>query len=159
MNTAKFDLALAIALWALAALVMVATAHLPVPQFEPIGPAFLPRLLAVGIALLAAVLFLRALATLRAGRPRESSAPGTRPLYVRRPGRAALLVTLAIGATALLHSRMVDFRVTAFLLITLGGAVLSGGVWSRVVRSVPVGLVLALSLYHIFTRVFVVDLP
>ena len=135
----------------LAGIAWFGTSGLPIPRWEPIGPAALPRALAV--------LLLCLLVGMVAEIMLKEAAPPKRDEYQTRPGYAAAVVMITIAGVALMASRVVGFRAAAFLIFAGCGLVLSGFSRSRRLSVLLTGIALALGLHALFVYVFVTNLP
>jgi len=148
------DLALVMVLTVLSAVVFVATADLPVPRWEPIGPAALPRAIAVLLLLLSSLLLVRRLLGL-GGAVAEREALG----YVPRYGRAAALVAVMAAGAAAMNLGWLSYRPMAFLAVVLGGLIVCGFDRRHLLSLALMGLVLALGIHFLLTSVLITRLP
>lgn len=150
------DRILGCVLIALCGLVYWGTMDLPPPTYEPIGPAALPRLLAIVVAVLSLPLVIKPASYPQSvSRETEQGGEVIRPT----PWMAVALMALSVVFAMVMQSRMVPFSIlaTAYLVVVMG-------VMTRFRRSawlvtLIVSPVIGFGLEYIFTHIFIIDLP
>lgn len=149
---ARGDMALAVFVVALAALVQVEVERLPAPFFDPLGPAAVPRLLAQVLTVLAIALVARR--AFLAPQPAVAAAgPPPAPLLAC----ATVLVTVLYVLS--MQLRWLGF-LEATLLYLIGLGIVLGGAGRRLVVILTItALVVAIGFDLVFTRFFFIDLP
>jgi len=166
-STLAADLALIGLVAAVSALALHATAGMPPSRWEPIGPAWLPRALAAGLLILAALLaagrgmgWILARRRARAKRPAAPAAPTTeRVSHRRRPGRALALLAVIAAVVAAMNSGLAGYRPAAFLAVLAGCLVLAGGDRRVLLPASVLAAVLSFGVHAMLTRVLVTNLP
>jgi hypothetical protein len=127
--------------------------NLPPGSFEPLGPAPVPRAVALIVIGLSLVVMGSAL-----GRRRSGAIPPPPP-YVPRPLDAAAILGLTVLYVALMGLGLLRFSIATTAFVTLSILLLD----RFRVRSLPLalglGLILGFGLQYIFTKILVVDLP
>lgn len=144
------DAALAGFALVVAALLLVGSAGLPPPRFEPLGSAALPRILA-GLLILFAGIILVGAWRRRETPDAEGEAP---PSALRGLGAFGALVLYV----AALDRLGVPFVPATVAFVTGMGALLAGLRWRSLLAFLAFGVVLALLIDAVFTRFLHVDL-
>ena len=145
------DLVVAAALLATAATVWVSAGRIPSSFLDSgFGAGYLPRLLAVGIALLAFLL------GAEAARERASPALVARFGVAARP---ALLLALLLGFVGALQYRLVGFYPASLVFVFAGVLVLTGASARRALVAAVIALGSVGVVYVLFTHVFLVIVP
>lgn len=148
------DVALAIFLLGVAAMVGWGARSIAPPLYDPLGSAALPL---AGCAILSAIainLLVRALRSL----PGAARAPS--PAAPPRHGLALGLVLLVIGYVGTMSFGVAGFRWATLVFLVAAGFLLAAGNARRLALPiVAVALVFALGGYALFTRFFFIDLP
>ena len=148
----RFDIGVALVLIVIAAVAIWEAAGLPPGTFEPLGSARVPQMTAGLIILLSLWVILRAML-------RNDGVSDVEPAGATRWRDAVMVASLTVLYVAALH-----FRITTFAIITM--VFLTATIFVLVrfeTRKLPVILLVAavtgFGCQHLFTRVFVVDLP
>jgi hypothetical protein len=149
------DIAVGIFMLAVSAVVFWATLALPDSEYEPLGPAPVPRGVAVAIAICAAIILVQGLRGLRAG----AGAPPEPLEYTPRPGLALITVVLTVLYVGSMAWGLASFRNATVVFLLLLGAILTRFEPRRLPAIVAIALVLGFGAQYIFTRVLIVDLP
>lgn len=152
MTPARATRLLAPALWLAIAIAGGAFAlRFPAAPNQPLGPAFMPLLLAGALGVLALVL---AVQTLRAAPPATEAAPETTP---QKPATAdSPLAILALLVAYVFLLPVLGF-ISASALLFAAALRLFG--YPNLVRAFALGLVLAFALHLVFARLMGVPLP
>lgn len=173
------DFLLVAGLFGVSILMFVETLKLKPSQYEPLGPAALPRALSVALVLLAIPVFAQGIKKVRGRKtvdtpetstpatteeetPAPEPGPGGFPKGPQRP-----LLSLLTGFTTVVYIfaiQLIGFRISSVVLLLFLGTILYRR--ERKMRPVtffPTLIVLAVGmsqlLYFVFTRVLVVNLP
>ena len=132
------------------------TLDLPPPTYEPLGPAALPQLLAIIVAILVLPLIV-APASYQNSAPVEADGEGeaTRPT----PWMAVALIAVSVVFTMLMQSRMVPFAIlaTGFLMVVM--AIMTRFARRAWPATLIVSPMIGFGLWYLFTQVFIIDLP
>jgi len=146
----------------IAGAVFINAMGLPVSNREPLGSASIPQAVCVLIAVLCAILLLRAVATLRATSTEASARPAsetTAPSYVRRYDLSLTLFVLAIAFTVILQERWVKAEILTPAFLTAGILVLNRFRPKAIIPSLLIGVVVGLATTYVFKNFFYIDLP
>lgn len=142
------------------ALVMIAIAGavlwnarlLPAGIYEPLGPAPVPRIVAILIIVLSLVVVFQAI-----GRTRHARID-TPPDDVPRNLDALLILALTIAYVALMAFRFLEFASATSLFLVITILLLERFRWRSLLYAVPLALFLAYGLRYIFTKILIIDL-
>jgi putative tricarboxylic transport membrane protein len=149
----RADLLLAAAVLGFAVLLRWESAKIPPPFFDPLGSAAVPNAIALVLAVLAAILALRALAALGPGDGAESLP------FRRRPDVAVGIYVLCVAYVAVMDVGWLAFG-PATLLFLVAAAALLGRLHGRtLLTGTAVAVVVAFGCAWLFTRFFFIDLP
>jgi putative tricarboxylic transport membrane protein len=148
------DIALAIFLLAVAAVVGWGARSIAPPLYDPLGSAALPLAGCAILTVIAIHLLVGALRSLPVAAP--TPAPAAPPRY-----RLALaLVLLVLGYVGAMSSGVAGFRwATLAFLVASGFLLAAGRARSLALPIIAVALVIAFGGYALFTRLFFIDLP
>lgn len=152
-RTPRADVALALAVGGFAALLLLEATKIPPPFFDPLGSAAVPRGVAIALAVLAALVLLRALASLPW--PARLPAEGYRP----RPDIAIGIIVVAIAYIAAMDFGLLGFQAATILFVALASALLGRFRLRMCLIGVLVGLVVGIGGTYLFTHVFYIALP
>ena len=149
---ARTDLALAAGLLLFSGLLYYEAERLPPPFFDPLGSAAVPKLAALVLTILAALLVL--------GHLRRAAGPGQAG---REPGGARLValgaVLIPIAYVAIMQARVLGFREATVLFVFALGALLGRRERRRLVALAGLALLIGIGFDYLFTQVFYIDLP
>lgn len=152
-STPRADVGLALAVGGFAALILWEADKIPPPFFDPLGSAALPNAIALVLAVLAALVLLRAVAAHpfpALARPKD---------YRPRPDIALGIALLALAYVAAMEYDILSFRTATVLFVALASALL-GRFDPRVASvGVVVALVVGIGGTYLFTHVFFIALP
>lgn len=149
------DIGLSLVFIALCGAVLWQMHGVPPGLFEPLGPAPVPRAMAVLILLLAVIVLVRALHQLRA----PAVAPAEPPAYRPRPLVAAGLGVVSVLYVVAMATGLVGFAVATTLFTVLAIGLLAGFQPRWLAAGLGIGLVTGFGLQYVFTAIFVIDLP
>jgi putative tricarboxylic transport membrane protein len=149
---ARTDLALAAGLLLFSGLLYYEAERLPPPFFDPLGSAAVPKLAALVLTILAALLVLEHI--LRAAGPGQAG---------REPGGAPLValgaVLIPIAYVAIMQARVLGFREATVLFVFALGALLGRRERRGLVALAGLALLIGIGFDYLFTHVFYIDLP
>lgn len=159
IGPAGWDVVVGLALVALAAVVWWQAGRLPPPTFDPIGPAAIPKAVALVIAVLGLTMCAVALQAARAGDADPAVGGAEAP-----QGWPALRRALAVVAMLLLYGGLLEvkgfgFTLATILFVAATGILLSRGERRVMLASVVCALILAFGCRYVFTQIFYIDLP
>lgn len=152
-GTPRADVALSLSVGGFAALLLWEADKIPPPFFDPLGSAAVPEGVAIILALLAAVILLRALAALPW--PKRTAAAPYRP----RPDIALGISVVAIAYVAAMEFELVGFRTATIAFVILASALLSRFQPRVMLISAGVAVVVGVGGAYVFTKVFFIALP
>ena len=161
-STIKTDLVLSIVLLGISALVYWETLGLPESPYEPMGPAFVPKVLSVIIGALALLLLAKSLRDRLKGAVAIASAPEEpfqTDYWVKQPLMAVAGMVLTVAYIASMHSGLLGFRAATISFIMLSGSLLTKMKMRLIPIFILIACIMGLGGHYIFTKVFVVDLP
>jgi putative tricarboxylic transport membrane protein len=154
-SEARTDVALAGGLMLFSGLLYYEAERLPPPFFDPLGSAAVPKLTALVLTVLAALLVLGRL--LRAG---QAAGPGTAGHERRGAPLVALgAVLIPIAYVALMQVRLLGFREATVLFVFALGALLGRRRRWGLVALAGLALLIGIGFDYLFTQVFYIDLP
>ncbi|MCF3936686.1 tripartite tricarboxylate transporter TctB family protein [Acuticoccus sp. M5D2P5] len=152
-RTPRGDVALSLAVLALAGIMWWQALKIPPPFFDPLGSAVVPKSVAIALALFAAIMLLRALnARPWPARERET---GYRP----RPDIAAGIFLLAAAYVGAMALGLLSFEIATILFLAAGTALLARFERRTVLLGAAIALLLGIGGTLLFTHVFYIDLP
>ncbi len=143
------DLALAAAVVGGSATLFVGAASLPPPRFEPLGSAFMPRVLGAVLIVLAIIVALRAALILI--RPADVSDTAPSGASLRLPYRGAITLVLLVAYVAAMDFARVPFLLATPLFVMLAGMTIHEVSPRSALVHAALGLVLALALHYVFS--------
>ena len=146
--------------------------NLPPPRFEPLGPAFFPKMLSVGIGGIAIILFCNAVLKVfyklknrskdknRLSRDDPFSENDDEKVYWdKRP----IIAFWGIGLTGIyiliLAVGILDYRIATAVYILITGSIFAKFKFKRVLLLVLISVILTLGIYLAFTKLVLLDLP
>lgn len=149
----RADMALALSIGAFAALILWEADKIPPPFFDPLGSAAVPNGVALVLAVLAGLTFIRAIAAL----PWPARPPAVG--YRLRPD-----IAVAISVAAVLYVAAMDFDILGFRTATIAFVAFASAVLARFqMRMSLIGVLVALGVgiggAYIFTQFFFIALP
>jgi hypothetical protein len=147
------DIGLSLFLFAVCGSTLYEAGRLPGSDFEPLGPAFLPKLMAWMILILAIAVLVRGIKLVTAN-PKSEDKP--KPMV----SRLALYATLLMMAyVSVMYWDLIGYRPATILFITSLGYLLSHFQIRALINSLVLSLVVAFGTHYIFTKVLVIALP
>lgn len=152
---AVVDIAVSLALIAIAAAFLYDARELPPGMFEPVGPGPIPSAVAWCVIALAVYVIVQAVVRLATGMlpPREP------PAFETRGVDAAVVSALLIAYVAVMGLGLVRYAIATSVFVLAAVWVLAG----RQPRVLPVAagiaVVMGFGLNYVFTRILVTDLP
>ena len=161
------DFLLTLGLFGISTLVFLESLKLKPSEYEPLGPAALPRALSIALMLLAVPVLIQGIRKLRSAPSlhQEDRAPADEPQVIK--GKQRPLLSLATGISTIVYIiavQLIGFRISSIVLLVFLGTLL----YRREQKGRPlpffsVLILLAVGmsqlLYFVFTRVLVVNLP
>lgn len=151
----KADLMLAVGMIIFSALVYWGSLELPAPRYEPLGSAAIPQGLAVIMAVLSVLLILRALPHLKTFKEKSSSIEDVTP----RPMLSVIIFVLTVIFIAVLDFDILSFIPAGIIYMTAIGYFLTHRNLKRLPRFFLFSVLMVVSNYYLFTKVFYIDLP
>ncbi|NQV98553.1 MAG: tripartite tricarboxylate transporter TctB family protein [Rhodospirillales bacterium] len=151
----KADIILAIGMILFSGLIYLGSQDLPPPRYEPMGSAAVPQGLAVLMALLSVLLIFRALPHLKTFQASANQITDVTP----RPVLAIIVFALTLIFIALLDFGILSFIPAGILYMTAIGYFLTHRNLKRMPRFFVFSVLMVVSNYYLFTRVFYIDLP
>lgn len=152
-STPRADVALALTVGAFAGLLLWEAEKIPPPFFDPLGSAAVPQGVASILAVLAAVVLLRAVAAMPW--PRTTRPEGYRP----RLDIALGIALVAIGYVTVMELEVLSFQVATIAFVILASALL-GRFQPRVIGiGAAVAVAVGIGGAYLFTNVFFIALP
>ncbi|WP_118135435.1 tripartite tricarboxylate transporter TctB family protein [Oceanicella sp. SM1341] len=148
------DLALSLLLLVIAALLLGGAAQLPPPQFDPLGSAALPRILAGLLIVFALITGARAVLLWRAG-----GASDALPWSPGAAARGAAVLGLLVAFILVMAAGLAPFWAAGTVYVAASALLIGGFTPRRLVVTVLGGLALCAVLTVVFTRFFYINLP
>lgn len=162
-QTAKMEVFVGVALILFSAAIYSAAGSLPPPNFEPLGSAALPRILAAIMAGLCLIMMLRGFRTLRAPAPslnnasaKSEDAPDLPP---QRPYLSAIVFVCTVCFVAAMDLKLLSFPPAGIAFMSLILFLMNDMKVRQLPLIVGFSAALVLSSYWVFTRFFFIDLP
>jgi len=157
------DIVLSVIVVIVAGMIYVESLGLPPAHWEPLGSAALPRALCVFMSFLAAIIFVRAVLTLKGRRAApvlQDSTPEIRDEdFQKRPWAAAGMFAMFASYIAVMHLGILGF-VEATVIFLIAVCLLFTRAAKRHIPWIIVfALVIAIGNYLIFTKFLYIDLP
>jgi hypothetical protein len=143
------------------------TQNLPSAMYDPLGPAFMPRLLGFLCALIACVILFHGIririVLMRNPPVKETPGDVASPAHTRHPVIAFFSIILFSLYILALDAGISGFRTLTIIFVLVFGGVLiktshNKGVVKQFSVLVVLALVLSFGLFYLFTQVFIVDL-
>ncbi|MDR1625871.1 MAG: tripartite tricarboxylate transporter TctB family protein [Spirochaetia bacterium] len=145
--------------------VCVLTQYLPEAVYDPLGPAFIPRLLGLACIATSCVILFHGIRKKMAasgarGKSRQEKAP---VLFVRHPKSALFAMILFFLYILALDTGISGFRtLTTLFVLLLGGMLIKISRQGKAIQTslilIALSFTLSFGLYYLFTQVFIVDL-
>lgn len=152
---AAVDIAVSLALIAIAAAFLYDARDLPPGMFEPVGPGPIPSAVAWCVVALAVYVIVQAAVRLATGMLPEREPPA----FETRGVDAAIVSALLVAYVAAMGLGFVRFAIATSAFILAAVWILAG----RQVRVLPaaagIAVVMGFGLDYVFTRILVTDLP
>lgn len=149
----RADMALAIVVGAFAALLLWEADKIPPPFFDPLGSAAVPNGVALVLAVLSAIVLVRALLALP-WPPRPDSVG-----YRVRPDIALGIALAAVLYVAAMDFEVLGFRTATILFVAVASALLGRFHLKMSLIGVLVAIVVGVGGMYLFTQVFFIALP
>jgi putative tricarboxylic transport membrane protein len=151
----KFEIALSVGLILFSILVYYFSLDLPEPEYEPLGSAALPQGLAVIMSLLSLVVIFKAIPRLKT----YEASVDPNPEVIPRP-----LLSVAIFILTLIFIGVLDFGILSFMpagiiYLTVIGYLMTNRDLKRLPYVIVFSVILTVSSFYIFTKLFYIDLP
>lgn len=146
------------------------TLGLPGPVYDPLGPAFMPRALALSIIVCSAVILYHGIrkrfpppGKRKGGGENQPAAAEATPLFTRHPLTAGVSMGLVFLYILALDLGLSGFRtLTIVFVLVLGGIFINaekaGGAVRKGIVLFLLALFLSFGMFYLFTQVFIVDL-
>ena len=147
------DICLSLFLFVVCGMTLYEAGKLPDPDYEPLGPAFLPVWLAWMIIILAAVVLIRGIKVTAAGQKSEKpSSPFITPL-------ALFSILFSFLYVAVMYFELIGYKLASIFYITILGYSLTHFKIKGLIISLIIALIATLGSHYIFTKVLVIALP
>jgi putative tricarboxylic transport membrane protein len=153
----RADIFLGIGLILFSAIVYWASLDLPEPEYEPLGSAALPQALALFMSLLSIVVIIRAVNAIRR-QDKPADIPGTQEI-TPRPLLAVAVFGLTVAFVASLDFEILTFIPAGIIYLTAIGYLMTHRNLKRLPYVMFFSVVLTLSTFYAFTKIFYIDLP
>ncbi len=145
---------------ALAVFFYAATYLINDPDFDPLGPRFLPRLMLVPIAVMASWIMFQGIRELRAqNSPRDDGSDPARTVSWNPTLRAIATVVLLALYIGGLNTRAVPFEYLTGVYLVGAGLVLVAPDWRRIPWLLGLAILAPPILAYVFRRFLFVNLP
>lgn len=151
----KTDILLAISMIIFSIVVYVGTLDLPPPRYEPLGSAAIPKGLALIMVILSVMLILRALPALKLYDGVKDKITDVTP----RPGLSAAIFGVTVLFIAVLDFGILTFIPAGILYMTAIGFLMTHRNLKRLPYVIAFSVLMVVSNYYLFTKVFYIDLP
>jgi len=151
----KTEIFVCIGLIVFSAIVYWASLSLPEPEYEPLGSAALPQGLAVLMSVLCVIVILRAIPRLKTFEVKRDINPEVTP----RP-----MISVTVFIATLIFVGVLDFGILNFvpagtIYLSLVGFLMTHRDVKKLPWIVGFSIVLTVSSFMLFTKVFYIDLP
>ena len=164
----RADIILAIVLLLGCAYVYWECLSLPDSPYEPLGPAFVPKVLCILIGICAVWVLIQGLYKMRSSPLRDSATSDNESTgvadFVKHPLLALVGVLLTLAYIGSMHLKLLGFRsATIIFILVLGIALMKYekkklSVFHLLILSI-IACIMGLGSYYLFTQVFYVNLP
>lgn len=162
-QTAKMEIFVGGALILFGTAIFSAAGNLPPPNFEPLGSAALPRILAVIMAALCLIMMLRGVRSLREPVAPSGDVPANdteeRGLPPQRPYLSVAVFLSTVCFVAVMDLKLLSFAPAGVAYMSFILFLMNDMNMKRIPVFVAFSAVLVLSSYWVFTRFFFIDLP
>lgn len=130
-------------------------------DYEPIGAAFLPKILCIAIAFLAALIFHKALKNYLALKnlPETEKTFNTPVDFEKKPLMAVACALVTVAYVGAMDINLLDFKVATVTFQVLLGAILTKLDLKRMAIISAIAVVIGIGGNYIFKDIFFVDLP
>jgi len=160
----KKDIILGILFLLIGAWIYIMTLNLPEPMYDPLGPAFFPRVLSIGCMICAAVILGQGLRKRHHTVTKSEKQEKEELPYHQHPLTAIAAMALVALYILLMDLRVAGFRILTILFVLVLGALLiraerHGSLLQKSIVLTVLAVALGVGLYYLFTRVFYVNLP
>ncbi|MCB2191046.1 MAG: tripartite tricarboxylate transporter TctB family protein [Deltaproteobacteria bacterium] len=161
------DTVLACGLLLISGLAYWGTLELPDPIFDPLGAAFVPKVLAYCLAFASVILLIKTFyGAVKFSGAKQNQAAGTSEEAVsgqeqprQRNWLAFASVLLTIAYIAVMYCQLCGYRTATIIFLIAFGTMLAGLKPKMIAINLVIALILGFGLYWIFTEVLVVNLP
>ena len=151
----KYEIALAIGLIVFSIIVYIASLSLPEPEYEPLGSAALPQGLAVVMSFLCLIMLARAIPRLKTFEAKVDPNPEVIP----RPWISAGVFFLTVVFVGVLDFGILSFVPAGIIYLTGVGFLLTHRSLKQLPWVIAFSVVVTVSSFLLFTKMFYIDLP
>lgn len=161
------DTILACVLLMISGLAYWGTLDLPDPIFDPLGAAFVPKVLAYCLAFASGILLIKTIhgaVKLSGAKPSQEAKTSEKAVSGQEQPRkrnwlAFASVLLTIAYIAVMYCELCGYRTATIIFLIVFGTMLAGLKPKMIAINLVIALILGLGIYWIFTEVLVVNLP
>jgi len=151
----KAEIALFIGLILFSIIVYYFSLELPEPEYEPLGSAALPQGLAVLMSLLSLIVIVRAIPRLKTYQANVDPNPAVIP----RPMLSLLIFVLTLIFIGVLDFGFLGFLPAGIIYLSVVGYLMTHRDLKRLPWVIGFSIILTVSSFYIFTKLFYIDLP
>jgi putative tricarboxylic transport membrane protein len=151
----KYEIALSIGLILFSIIVYYFSLDLPEPEYEPLGSAALPQGLAVIMSLLSLVVILKAIPRLKTYEVNVDPNPEVIP----RPQLSIVIFILTLIFIGVLDFGILSFMPAGIIYLSVIGYLMTNRDLKRLPWVIGFSIILTVSSFYIFTKLFYIDLP
>ena len=151
----KAEIALSTTLILLSVIVYYFSLDLPEPEYEPLGSAALPQALAVIMSLLSLIVIIKAIPRLKT----YNSDDEANPEIVARPKLAIIIFLITMIFIGVLDFGVMGFLPAGIIYLSIVGYLMTHRNLRRLPWVIGFSIILTVSSFYIFTKLFYIDLP
>jgi putative tricarboxylic transport membrane protein len=151
----RYEIALSIGLILFSIIVYYFSLELPEPEYEPLGSAALPQGLAIIMSLLSLVVILKAIPRLKTYKVKVDPNPEVIP----RPQLSAVIFILTLIFIGVLDFGILGFMPAGIIYLSTIGYLMTNRNLKRLPWVLGFSIILTVSSFYIFTKLFYIDLP
>ena len=137
------------------ALILIGSAKLPGPEYDPLGPAGLPRYIAYALLLLSAI---RLIQIVTENRLLTQENPGTEEAS-SQVGKAVLTSVIVVVYLLALHFGHFTFVVDTLVFLAFSGCAMVGFSRSKLVTLMAIAIAVSFGLTYVFGDLLQIILP
>ncbi len=151
----KFEIAMSVGLILFSIIVYYFSLDLPEPEYEPLGSAALPQGLAVIMSLLSLIVLFKAVPRLKTYVAKVDPNPEVTP----RPMLSIVIFILTLVFIGVLDFGFLSFMPAGILYLSVIGYLMTNRDLKRLPYVIGFSIILTVSSFYIFTKLFYIDLP